>query len=82
MYQFILRKLRYATVPAIDNELSRLENTDNQCVCVCHSSDKKEMDVDDDDHCRKCLKNILQNLETAIYDAYIERISKDLQQSD
>ncbi len=48
----------------------------------CKTSDNKEMDVDDDDHCRKCLKNILQNLENAIYDVYIERISKDLQQID
>ena len=72
----------FETVEASHNELSRLKNTDNQCVCVCHTSDKIEMDMDDEDHCRKCLKNILQNLENAIVDAYIEQISIDLQQTD
>ncbi len=62
------------------SDQSTVENSNNQYACACHTNDKREME--DDSNCSKCLKNDPQNLENAIYDAYIEQISKDLQQID
>ncbi len=71
-------------IEVVDNEmlitLRMLGNTNNQCACACHKSDKRE--PDDVEHCKKCLKPILQIFENVIENDSILQEEIDVQQID
>ncbi len=71
-------------IEVVDNgmliTMRMLVNTNNQCACACHKSDKREMD--NDEHCKTSLKPILQILENVIENDSILQEEIDLQQID